>query len=67
MTKAEIIRILNNCMSCDKCPAYHACHGLDGSVRDKTKCKTWVALQSAILAVQEHKGKIVYKDKDNAK
>jgi hypothetical protein len=61
MTKAEIIKILNNFVGCDNCPAYQACHGLDGSVRDKTKCKKWVALQSAILAVQQHKGKIILK------
>ena len=59
MTKSEIIKSINTYMGCANCPAYQGCHGLDGSVRDKTKCKTWVACQSAILAVQEHKGKII--------
>lgn len=59
MSKEEIITILSRFAGCDHCTAYHACHGLDGSVSDKTQCKRWVAYQSAVLAVKEHKGKII--------
>ena len=59
MSKAEIIKVLSNYVGCDNCAAYRGCHGLDGSVIDKTKCKRWVAYKSAVLAVQAHKGKIL--------
>lgn len=38
MTKAEIIRTLNNYMSCDKCSAYHVCHSLDIQCEIRLNC-----------------------------